>query len=151
MLTDAFIEAWDINNRVNLFVLAAIPDEALYIRAEKGKAPAGHFTHVHNVRRLWLSAAAPELTVDLEKLSNDVSREQIARGLEASGAAIRELLRRSMEVDRIKGFKPTPAAFFAYMAAHEGYHRGQIELTLRQTGFPLEDKVAFGMWEWGVR
>ncbi|PYP84539.1 MAG: hypothetical protein DMF61_19250 [Blastocatellia bacterium AA13] len=34
---------------------------------------------------------------------------------------------------------------------HELYHRGQIALTLKQAGHPLDKKIAYGQWEWGVR
>lgn len=151
METETLLEAWDINNRIDLYLLAGIDEQAMYVKAQKGKAVAGHFTHIHNVRRMWLSAAAPELAEGVEKLEPDAPCVAISAALEASGAAIRELLRHGLESGRIKSFKPSPAAFFGYMTAHEGFHRGQIELTLRQIGFPLDDKVAFGVWEWGVR
>jgi hypothetical protein len=48
----------------------------------------------------------------------------------------------------VKGFKPHAAAF---LVSHESHHRGQIALTLKQAGHPLEKKVAFGIWEWGTR
>jgi hypothetical protein len=31
------------------------------------------------------------------------------------------------------------------------HHRSQIALALKQSGQPLDKKVSFGMWEWGVR
>jgi hypothetical protein len=38
-----------------------------------------------------------------------------------------------------------------YLCSHEAFHRSQIELVLRQVGKPLDDKTAYGLWEWGVR
>jgi uncharacterized damage-inducible protein DinB len=62
------------------------------------------------------------------------------------------LLKTSLENGgRIKGFKPHITAFLGYVLAHESHHRGQIALSLKQSGHPLEKKVGYGMWEWGVR
>ena len=51
----------------------------------------------------------------------------------------------------MKNFKPHAAAFLGYLISHEANHRGHIELALRQAGIPLDDKIAYGQWEWGVR
>ena len=69
-----------------------------------------------------------------------------------SGAAITNLLTKSLEADgKVKGFKPHAAAFVGYLISHESHHRGQIALTLKQAGKPLDKKIGYGMWEWGVR
>ncbi|MBC8144122.1 MAG: hypothetical protein H7X80_00985 [bacterium] len=52
---------------------------------------------------------------------------------------------------KVKGFKPHVTAFVGYMIAHEAHHRGQIAMRLKQAGHPLDKKVSYGMWEWGVR
>jgi hypothetical protein len=52
---------------------------------------------------------------------------------------------------KIKGFKPHPHAFASYLIAHEHYRLGEIGVALTQSGYPLDKKTAFGMWEWGVR
>ena len=111
------------------------------------------FAHIHNVRLLWLKAAAPELMKGLEKLDGDSgTKDDLRRALEASGQAIEALLQRAFEPgEKIKGFKPHPPAFLGYLIAHESHHRGQIGWTLKFTGQPLDKKTAFGLWEWGVR
>lgn len=148
----ALLETWDINARINLFLLDAIPEAAIDAPLTKGKAVRAHFVHVHAVRLMWLKASAPDLHATQTKLDAGALRDEIASGLTSSGAAIRELVARAQTPEgRIKGFKPHAAAFVAYLVAHESFHRAQIELALRQAGTPLPDKVAYALWEWGVR
>jgi len=52
---------------------------------------------------------------------------------------------------KIKGFKPHPAAFLGYLISHESHHRGQIMLSLKQSGHKVDQKVGYGIWEWGSR
>jgi len=50
-----------------------------------------------------------------------------------------------------EGFKPHAAAFLGYLISHESHHRGQIVLSLKQAGHPVDKKIQYGIWEWGVR
>lgn len=148
----ALLETWDINARLNLYLLDAVPDEQLAIKLEKGKTVLGNWTHLHNVRMMWLKASAPDLLEGLAKLDDKASREELVGQLELSSLAIRMLIERAGTPEgKIKGFKPHAAGFVGYMVAHEAFHRTCIEIALRQAGVPLTDKVAYGMWEWGSR
>ena len=150
-----FLEAWEIHNRINLFLLDAI--EAQHLRdvaASKGRSVGEQFAHIHNVRLMWLKQAAPELTGKLKKIEkeNVADNELLRQSIIDSGQAINLLLTKSSESGgKIKGFKPHAAAFLGYLISHESHHRGQIALSLKQAGHPLSKKVAFGLWEWGVR
>jgi len=42
-----------------------------------------------------------------------------------------------------------PILFLQHMIWHEGYHHGQVKLTLKMTGRPLTDQKA-GRVTWGV-
>ena len=153
-LAEQLVDTWRISNRINLYLLGAIADEALGdVAPTKGRSVAKAFAHLHNVRLLWLDAAASDLLGGLAKLDMDATLDRAAlrSALEASSAAIEALLARGLEAGRIKGFKPHPAAFLGYLSAHEGHHRGQIMLALKANGHAVDKKVQFGMWEWGVR
>ncbi len=76
----------------------------------------------------------------------------LRKSLVDSGKAVGALLSQSLAAGgKVKGFKPHAAAFLGYLIAHESHHRGQIVLTLKQAGKPVDKKIAYGVWEWGVR
>lgn len=154
-MEEQIVETWQIHNRINLYLLDAIADEALpAVLNPKSRSVWALFAHIHNVRLMWLKAAAADLLAGLDKLDTQSAGDkgQLRAALEASGKAIEELLRRSAASGgKIKGFKPHLPAFVGYLISHESHHRGQIGWTLKYSGHPLDKKTAFGLWEWGVR
>ena len=90
----------------------------------------------------------------LAKIENEQANDKkvLSKSLLDSGKAVGVLLGQSLAAGgKVKGFKPHAAAFLGYLIAHESHHRGQIVLTLKQAGKPVDKKVAYGIWEWGVR
>lgn len=153
-LAEQIIDTWNINNRIHLYLLDAIPPEALPgISLSKGRSVAQIFAHIHNVRLMWLKSAAPELheTVTKIEAKQPATKEELRDHLIASSNVIAELFRQGLASGKIKGFKPHPVAFLGYLISHEGYHRGEIGIILTQSGHPLDDKTSYGLWEWGVR
>ncbi|HEX9628859.1 MAG TPA: DinB family protein [Pyrinomonadaceae bacterium] len=150
-----FLETWDIHNRINLYLLDAIePASFRNLSASKGRNVGEQFAHLHNVRLMWLKAAAPELLKGLTKLEkeNATDKKLLRKALIDSAAAIGSLLEQSLaQGGKIKGFKPHAAAFLGYLISHESHHRGQIALALKQSGVTLDKKIQYGIWEWGVR
>lgn len=155
MSTNQLLETWQIHDRINLYLLDAIAPESLNSHsASKGRSVGEQFAHLHNVRLMWLKSAAPELLQGLNKLENEQASDKklLAKSLADSGKAIGALLAQSLEAGgKVKGFKPHAAAFLGYLISHESHHRGQIALTMKQAGKPLDKKIGYGMWEWGVR
>jgi uncharacterized damage-inducible protein DinB len=154
-LAEQLVDTWRIHNRINLFLLdGTAPDALGDVSASKGRSVGEQFAHLHNVRLMWLKAAAPELLEGLAKIEKDAAghRDGLRTALEASSAAIERLLADAVAAGgKVKGFKPHVTAFLGYLVSHESHHRGQIALTLKQGGHPLEKKVQFGIWEWVVR
>jgi uncharacterized damage-inducible protein DinB len=154
-MTDPLVETWQIHNRIHLYLLDAIAEEALGATLNgKGRSVRDLFAHAHNVRLMWLKAAAPELLEGLEKLESkaDHDKAKLKEALEASGLAVEALLTKAIASGgKVKGFKPHATAFLGYLISHESHHRGQIGWALKNSGHPLDQKTAFGLWEWGVR
>ena len=152
---DQLIETWEIHNRINLYLLDAVAPAALAsLSASKGRNVGEQFAHIHNVRLMWLKSAAPELLKGLEKVEKDQAsdKKRLQKSLIDSGKAIASLLQTSInDSGKVKGFKPHATAFLGYLISHESHHRGQIALSLKQAGAPLDKRVAYGIWEWGVR
>ncbi len=154
-MDDPLVETWAIHDRINRYLLNAIPDEALGATLNgKGRSVHDQFAHIHNVRLMWLKSAAPALLEGLAKIEakSGTTKGSLDAALAASGRAIGELLRRAIaDGGKVKGFKPHATAFLGYLISHESHHRGQIGWTLKHAGHPLDQKTAYGLWEWGVR
>ena len=153
-MEEQLLETWRIHNRIHLYVLDSIKPEALGdVSASKGRNVAEQFAHIHNVRLMWLKSAAPDLLTGLEKIEKEqaADKDLLRASLEASGKAIETLLGKGFAEGKIKGFKPHAAGFLGYLISHESHHRGQVALTLKQAGHPVDKKTSFGIWEWGTR
>ncbi len=153
-LPESLLTAFDTNDRINQYMIENLPAEAW--RAEppegKGRTVAAIVAHIHNVRVMWLKAAANGSKIPEQLDRSSVTPVQALKGLEQSRAALSAVLKSAMEGDgRVKGFKPDVAGFFGYLIAHDAHHRGQICMLARQVGHPLPQKAMFGMWEWGSR
>ena len=154
-LKNQLIETWNINNRINLYLLEAISPDALGDRStSKGRTVAEQIAHLHNVRLMWLKVCGPELMKGIVKIEKDAAADKklLERELKKSGKAMETVFQRAIENGgKVKGFKPHVTAFLGYIIAHESHHRGQIALSLKQSGHTLDKKIAYGIWEWGVR
>jgi len=151
---DALLNAFAINDRINQYMIDHLPKEAW--RAEppegKGREVAAIVAHMHNVRVMWLKAAAKGSKPPDQLDRHTVTPAQAKKALAQSHDALSAVLKNALESDgRIKGFKPDVASFFGYLIAHDAHHRGQITMLARQVGHALPQKAMFGMWEWGTR
>lgn len=156
---EQLIDTWHINNRIHLYLLEAILPDALSSAPTgmKGRSVREIFAHIHNVRLMWLTAN-PTLNTTGQKIpaktkeeKAQITHEILTAALTASASDIARLLEEGLARGKIRDFKPHPSAFLGYLISHEGYHRGEICMTLTEAGHPLSDKILYGLWEWGVR
>jgi uncharacterized damage-inducible protein DinB len=67
-----FLDTWDTHNRINLYLLDSIDSTLLgSYSASKGRNVGEQLAHVHNVRLMWLKAAAPDLLSGMEKIEKE--------------------------------------------------------------------------------
>jgi uncharacterized damage-inducible protein DinB len=149
------VETWAINNRINLYLLEAIPADNLGAAlSSKGRSAGEQLAHIHNVRLMWLKAARPELLEGQTKIEKEQSGDKamLAQRLGESGDAIAKLIGSAIDNGgKVKGFKPHVTGFLGYMIAHDSHHRSQAIIALKQASHPLDKKILYGIWEWGSR
>ena len=119
-LPAALLSTFEINNRINQYLIENLPAEAWTAKPPEGKGRtiSAIVAHMHNVRVMWLKAAAKgsEIPEQLDRAA--VTPAQALKAMNASGSALVELLGRAAKSDgRIKGFRPDVAAFFGYLIA----------------------------------
>ena len=95
---------------------------------------------------------SPELLPEVQKIEKtNISKQILEEQLQKSGKAMATMMEKALETGKLKGFKPHPTAFLGYIVSHESHHRGQIVLSLKQSGHQLDKKILFGLWEWGTK
>jgi len=152
-MTEALVEAFLINNRVNLKMVDALTDEALAatLSTRGGRTVGMQLAHMLDVRRWQMEAADKELAADMPKVTREEAGDAalLHAGFEQSGALIAELIRRSMKNGgKVRGFKRGIVAMVTYFTAHEAHHRGGALLTIKQCKIKRSEDLKMGLWGW---
>jgi len=148
----ALLHAFDTNDKINLYLLDGLPADAWRAQPPSGRDIAAIVAHMHNVRVMWLKATAKGSKIPDQLDRHSVTVAQAKKAFPQSAAALRAVLESALAAGgKVKGFPPDVMMFFAYLIAHDSHHRGQITMLARQLGYPVPQKVMFGMWEWNTR
>jgi len=154
ILSDSVLDAFTTNERINQYLIENIDDAAWRAAPAggKGRTIAAIVSHMHNVRVMWLKAAAKGSDIPDQLEKSTVERKEALDAFSESYRAVIALLKPALESDgKVRGFKPDAVGFVGYLISHDAHHRGQITMLARQAGHPVSQKVMFGMWEWGSR
>jgi uncharacterized damage-inducible protein DinB len=152
-MVEQMLEAWQTNNRINLFLIDRISDEGprCTLSSRGGRDVARQFAHMHDVRVWALQTRAKDLAADLKLFASKTSPERtsLRSALIASGDAIGLFLGDVMSgKPNRRGFRKGWLSHLSYFIAHESHHRGSILLTLKQSGHPLDQDTRYAIWNW---
>ena len=153
-MKEQLLEAWQINNNMNLLLVDNITDAGMQktLSTRGGRTAYMQLAHMHNVRIQWLESSAPALFKKHAALSKDVTfnRKNLRNAFLDSAEGIKELISESWDNGgKVKSFKKGIIPMIAYFISHDSHHRGNIILTLKQTGEKVPDALKWGLWEWG--
>ncbi|RMF69201.1 MAG: hypothetical protein D6743_02220 [Calditrichaeota bacterium] len=155
-LENQIIETWGIHNRIMLFVLEHLPNEALTATLSKrgGRDVARQLAHLHMVRVWRLEAFSKKIKEQLlvfEK-GETPDREKLRQALTQSGEIMEKYLRYCLaNGGAVSNFKRGVVPMLGYYISHEAHHCGSILLTIKQSGFKLPDALKWHIWEWNKR
>jgi uncharacterized damage-inducible protein DinB len=152
-MKEQLIEAWLTNNKMNLLFIDELSDEGMQktLSTRGGRTIYQQLVHMHNVRMSWLEVVAKDIFKKYKPLDKDApyNKKLLRKSFEESAGAIKEFIDISWEQGgKVKSFKKGLITFIAYFIAHEGHHRGNAMLTLKQSGVKVTDKLKWGLWEW---
>ncbi|MGD0360258.1 MAG: DinB family protein [Bryobacteraceae bacterium] len=154
-LKRALLESYAVNERINQYLLENLPDAAWTAAPSggKGRSIAAIAAHIHNVRHMWLVAAAKGKPLPGKLEPATVTKKEAIEALAESAKCCARLLQESLDRPdgKVKGFRPDVVGMFSYLISHDAHHRGQICTLARQMGHTLPKQATFGMWEWGSR
>jgi uncharacterized damage-inducible protein DinB len=147
------IETWFINHRTNLMLISSLTEEALnYTTSKRGGGTVGHqLAHIYNIRFWKLEKYDKSLIADLTTImAGDAKTISMLKDChKVSADLIAKILEDGIKKNgEIKGFKRGVVPLLGYFISHEGHHRGNILLTLKNCGFKIPDELKYGIWEW---
>jgi uncharacterized damage-inducible protein DinB len=154
-MLEQIIKTWQTHNKMNLILLNALDDEGLQARPiakREGMNTAHQFAHMQNVRHWGVEAHCKEYLDGVVKIEREraENKKLLKESLRDSAKTIETIIRDVLEGKvKFRSFKQGVIVYTGYLISHESHHRGLIMLSLKQSGIKLNDKIKWGIWEWG--
>jgi uncharacterized damage-inducible protein DinB len=151
-LLEALLDSWDRNNTITINLLRAIADDAMDLKPiDSSPSIAQLFAHMDYCRLIFVLEDAPEFAREMRngQWNAERDRERLAWMFTDSAAAVRDAVRHRIETGReMQIHYDHPLLMLQHLIWHEGYHQGQIKLTLKLAGRPLiDDEVGLVTWD----
>ena len=153
---EQILESWHTNNRINLLLIEHISSEGMACTLSKrgGRTVSRQFAPIHTNRVWQMQKRASHLAIDLHvfETRDEPDRTTLSEHLRQSTDVVAEYFRLAASGDdSVRCFKKGPVAYLSYFIAHESHHRGNILLTLKQSGHPVDKDARYAIWDWDRR
>ena len=148
----ALLDGWERNNTITTNLLRAVPDDAMDLKPiNTSPSIAQLFAHMDYCRLIFVLEDAPEFArvIRNNQWKAECDRERLEWMFNDSAAAVRDAVKDRIETGReMQRHYDHPLLMLQHMIWHEGYHQGQIKLTLKLAGRPLLDHdIGRGTWD----
>ena len=161
---DTLRRAWHTNSRVTTYFVQHIPQElwSAPVPGVPTRTLRAIAAHMHNARCSWIKTLGQEHGIRAPQRVDHrrVTLRQLAAALEKSERGITALLDLGIKhggtLPPSKGYVWRNLALdvahvLTYFVAHEGHHRGQLLLAMRQLKHRPPVKVTGELWRWRPR
>lgn len=160
-IANDLLESWDRQCRIVDAVASLIDEDNRHFKpSEDGWGIDRHLSHMHGVRRFFLSQVAPDRAADLVNASADAEGTPLAdldaikAHLKSSGKVVRDAVSEALEKGGPMAGEhvvyDNPVLFLQHMVWHDGWHVGLIFLALRLNGQEppeeWEEPNVWGQW-----
>lgn len=153
-LLTTLLDSWDRNNTILVNLLRAVPDDCLDLRpTDSSPTIAQLMKHMYYCRLIFVVENAPEFGDGV--LPNDEwravrDRDQLVQMLNESAGVVRNAVAGRLASGRaMDRHYDHPILLLQHMIWHEGYHHGQIKLTLKLAGRAFDDEE-IGQVTWDI-
>ncbi len=152
-IKNQILESWRAHNRIMIFTLRNIPDEAFdkILNMRGNKFISRQFAHMYMVRVWRLESSGKKWVKGLVKLKREEEpgKTKLQKCFEKSGKSYEGYISYYLDnPDKIKNFRLKAVPTMGYLISHEAHHRGTIFSRIKQNNFKLPEPLKYGFWDW---